>query len=62
MIWDVAAGVIIGGVALGLVWTGISVAGENYQPGDEHMASYGYLMVAIGLGIAAFTLFKAFYR
>ena len=30
MIWDVAAGVIVGGVALGLVWTGVGVTVEDF--------------------------------
>lgn len=62
MTWDVAAGVVIGGGALGLIYVGLQIAGTPQQPNDDPPPMLlGYVMVLAGLAVAGAILFKAHY-
>ena len=59
MVWDVAAGVIIGGLALGLVYMGVVIQAEAHLHGDERF-DFGWIMALAGVGLSVWVLiFKA---
>jgi hypothetical protein len=62
MIWDVAAGIIIGGGAVGLVWSGISLTAEAALKGDDSVGCWPLLLSVAGLALGVWVLiFKAHY-
>ena len=56
MVWDVAAGVIIGGAVLGLPVLGLALEGQAKREGNDNFG-HGYLMAAVGLGLGIWVLF-----
>jgi hypothetical protein len=62
MLWQVAAGVIIGGACLGLLWAGIMMLIETPQDPDDvkGVVKLGIFFIIAGLAIAAFTLAMGF--
>ncbi len=60
MIWQVAAGVIIGGVCLGLLWFGVMMAGAPGHPNEtKGTFKIGIGVVVAGLLIAALAIVMA---
>ena len=57
MIWDVAAGVIIGGGALTLLFLGLIEAAKGNTVGYSEAAAFGYLMAAAGIAVGAWVIF-----
>jgi hypothetical protein len=58
MIWQVASGVIIGGVVLGLIYMGIGAAGMEADRGSDIEGPL--ILIAIGV-IGALAVFAAAY-
>jgi hypothetical protein len=56
MVWDIAAGMIIGGLAIGLIYMGVALQGEAYRHGDEGFA-FGWIIALAGLGLSVWVLF-----
>ena len=61
MIWDVAAGIVIGGTALGVIWGGIAIFGHGGIANNHDDAAAGLGIAALGAAFAIFILFKAFH-
>lgn len=60
MVWQIAAGIIIGGLCLGLLWGGITLAGMPGHPNDTEGAfKIGRAMIVAGLVIAALAIIMA---
>jgi hypothetical protein len=57
MIWDIAAGIIIGGGAVGLVWSGISLTAEAAMKGDDSVGCWPLLLSLAGLALGGWVLF-----
>lgn len=57
MTWNVAAGIIIGGGVLGLIWVGIDLAGYAGQKRDYSMAGIGWLISALSAAVAVWIVF-----
>jgi hypothetical protein len=57
MIWDVAAGTIIGGGALALVVLGIRETALAAQAHDGEASGFGLLMGAAGIALGAWVIF-----
>ena len=54
--WEVAAGIIIGGGVLGLIWAGLSA--EIISRSERRDSTgYGYLIALVGAGIGAWVIF-----
>lgn len=58
MVWDVAAGVIIGGLALGLILFGAAIQLHAIGQADERFYA-GWWIILVGAAVAAWVLFKA---
>ncbi|HET7086032.1 MAG TPA: hypothetical protein VFI23_14740 [Rhizomicrobium sp.] len=56
MVWDIAAGVVIGGATLGLVVLGVALEGEALKQGNRDFG-YGWLMAAAGVGLGVWIVF-----
>lgn len=56
MAWDVAAGVIIGGLTLGLIFFGGAVQLNAIGQGDERFEA-GWIIALVGVGMAVWVLF-----
>lgn len=54
--WEVAAGVIIGGGVLCLVWMGLSIEIVSNSERRES-TGYGYLMALVGAAIGGWIIF-----
>ena len=61
MIWDFAAGVIIGGLTLGLLNRGLRFFGDPYQDGDEqnNNIKLGCWSLAISVAVMGLVIYKA---
>jgi hypothetical protein len=56
MVWNVAAGIIIGGLALGLVYVGVAAQGEAYKHGNESFDG-GWILALAGAGLSVWVVF-----
>jgi hypothetical protein len=57
MIWNIAAGVIIGGCVLGLLGLGVREASVGSMQNEPGQIGLGFLMMAAGIGLGAWVLF-----
>jgi hypothetical protein len=57
MIWNTAAGIIIGGGVLLLFWLGVGIAGGAYFYKDRKGEKVGLLINLVAIGIGAWIVF-----
>lgn len=56
MVWDIAAGIVIGGATLGLVVLGVALEGEAHKQGHSDFG-YGWGMAAVGVALGVWIVF-----
>ena len=57
MVWTIAAGVIIAGGALGLVWAGLQAASEALRENEAVPVALGYGIALAGLAVCVWIVF-----
>lgn len=62
MVWEVAAGIIIAGFCLGLVYVGAFIAGAPTSPDNDETSMWrGIKIIAAGLMLSALVIGRAFH-
>jgi hypothetical protein len=58
MIWEIAAGILVACIPLGVIYIGLGVANESMRVGDE--AAPGWIAALIGVLIGAAVIWYGF--